>query len=277
MIAVLADNAVKALLTYYGGKQKLVPTILPLIPPHSLYCEPFAGGAAILFAKEPSKIEVINDTNGELINFYRVVKDEFPKLQKQIARTLHSRALHYKARFIYSQPHLFDPIERAWAIFTMAHQSYSSILDSTWSCGVKDATSEKKFQSKKAAFTKDYAKRLERVQMECRNALEVITTRDSKDAFFYVDPPYFNSDCGHYEGYSANDFEKLLKLLSTIKGTFLLSSYPSDLLRKYSQTHKWHTKVIETNLSVQGAKKNGRRKTEVLTANYPLNEVSHEK
>jgi DNA adenine methylase len=261
---------VKALLTYYGGKQKLVPEILPLIPKHHLYCEPFAGGAAILFAKEPSKIEVLNDTNGELINFYRVVKHEFPKLKREVEATLHSRALHYKARFIYNQPHLFTPVERAWSIFVQAHQSYSSIIDSTWSCGVRDATSEKKFQSKKTAFTQDYAKRLERVQVECRNALEVITTRDSATAFFYIDPPYFNSAMGHYSGYTEGHFRDLLNMLSKIKGKFLLSSYPSEILKEFSRKNKWFMKEIETNLSVQGAKKNGRRKTEVLTANYPI-------
>lgn len=261
----------KALLTYYGGKQKLVPVILSLIPKHSLYCEPFAGGAAILFAKQPSKIEVINDTNGEVINFYRMAKEKFPQLKKEIESSLHSRALHYKARFIYNQPQLFLPIERAWAVFILAHQSYSSILDSTWSCGVKDATAEKKFHAKKCAFTKDYVRRLEKVQIECRNALETILTRDSTQSFFYCDPPYFNSDMGHYGGYTVEAFRDLLNVLSKVKGKFLLSSYPSEVLKEFSRKNKWYTKEIETNLSVQGAKKNGRRKTEVLTANYPIN------
>jgi len=64
----------KTPVTYYGGKQKLASTILKLIPEHNLYCEPFVGGAAIYFAKEPSNVEVINDTNKELMNFYRVVQ-----------------------------------------------------------------------------------------------------------------------------------------------------------------------------------------------------------
>lgn len=260
----------KSLLTYYGGKQKLAPEILPLIPKHDLYVEPFAGGAAILFAKPPSKIEVINDTNGELINFYRVVKHEFPKLKKEIEATLHSRACHYKARFIYNQPHLFSPIERAWAVYVMAMQSYSSILNSTWSCGITNNTSEKKFQSKKLALTKEFAKRLERVQIECRNALEVIATRNVPNAFFYLDPPYVGTSCGHYGGYTVEAYRDLLHILSKIKGKFLLSSFPSEILEEYSRKYKWHTKTIETQLSVPGAKKSGRRKTEVLTANYPI-------
>jgi DNA adenine methylase len=75
---------------------------------------------------------------------------------------------------------------------------------------------------------------------------------------------------GHYGGYTADNFEELLVLLSKIKGKFLLSSYPSELLKKYCRKHKWFTKTIEMNLSVQGAKKNGRKKIEVLTANYPI-------
>ena len=267
----------KSLLTYYGGKQKLLPQILPLIPEHRLYCEPFFGGGAVFFAKKPSRVEVINDTNGELINFYRTVKMRFGELHKAISTTLHSRAAHYKARFIYDMPELFSKIERAWAIFVMAHQSYSSILDSTWSAGVKDNTSEKKFDSKKQSFLPEYAKRLERVQIESRNALEVILTRDSAETFFYLDPPYFNSDMGHYGGYTEEHFRDLLFTLSKIKGKFLLSSYPSEILKKYARKYKWSMKEIEMNLSVQGAKKNGRRKTEVLTGNYRINEASHGK
>ena len=62
----------KTPISYYGGKQKLCTTIISLLPDHNLYCEPFVGGAAVFFAKEPSGVEVLNDTNTELINFYRV-------------------------------------------------------------------------------------------------------------------------------------------------------------------------------------------------------------
>jgi hypothetical protein len=72
---------VKTPLTYYGGKQQLAATILKLIPAHKIYAEPFIGGAAIYFAKEPSPCEVINDTNGELINFYEVLKRDFSALK----------------------------------------------------------------------------------------------------------------------------------------------------------------------------------------------------
>ena len=73
----------KTPMTYYGGKQKLVSTILPLFPEHVLYNEPFCGGAALFFSKEPSEIEVLNDLNAELINFYTVMRQDFISLQKK--------------------------------------------------------------------------------------------------------------------------------------------------------------------------------------------------
>src|SRR5690606_23960632 len=97
-------------------------------------------------------------------------------------------------------------------------------------------------------------------------------TRDGKAAFFYCDPPYVGSDCGHYDGYSQEDFEALLKTLSRIKGRFLLSSYPNPALKEFVTRLGWHQVQIEQKVSV--ANNNSRRgqkaKTEVLTANYPL-------
>lgn len=90
--------------------------ILPLVPPHELYTEVFAGGAALLFAKEPVKINVINDLNGELINFYRTIVSDFDQLKKEIMQTIHSREQHDVAWFIYNHPDYFTPIRRAWAV-----------------------------------------------------------------------------------------------------------------------------------------------------------------
>ena len=100
------NNTLRTPISYYGGKQKLVPTILRFIPSHHLYGEPFVGGAAVFFSKDPSEIEVINDTNTELINFYRVCKNRFHELNSLVRVTLHSRQLHDDAWVIYNKPHL---------------------------------------------------------------------------------------------------------------------------------------------------------------------------
>ena len=85
---------------------------------------------------------------------------------------------------------------------------------------------------KKKLDLTEISKRLERTQIECQDALKIIKSRDSKDTFFYIDPPYLNADQGHYSGFNEMDMEELLKLLSTIKGKFLLSNYDhSPILR----------------------------------------------
>ena len=91
----------KTPISYYGGKLSLLSKIIPLIPEHSLYCEPFIGGAAVFFAKPKAKVEVINDINGEIVNFYKVLQDDFPALQKEICATLHSRTTHRHAQVVY--------------------------------------------------------------------------------------------------------------------------------------------------------------------------------
>lgn len=260
----------KTPISYYGGKQKLVSTILKIIPKHILYAEPFLGGAAVFFSKEPSEIEVLNDTNKELMNFYRVVQNDFVGLEKEIRITLHSRDLHRKASVIYNNPDLFSEIKRAWAVWVLSSQSFSAIIDGSWGYDKGKNTTTKKISNKREGFTEDYAIRLQNVQIESADALYVIRSRDTVDSFFYCDPPYFNSDCGHYNGYSLDDFESLLKTLSNIKGKFLLSSYPSDILKQYTKAHKWQMRSTEQIVSVNAKGGYQKRKEEVFTANYEI-------
>ncbi|MDR2784214.1 MAG: DNA adenine methylase [Treponema sp.] len=119
----------KTPISYYGGKQQLATIILGLIPEHRLYCEPFLGGAAVFFAKKPSEVEVVNDTNGELINFYRVVRREFPALKKEIDLSLYSRKQHRHAEVVYNNPELFGRVKRAWAVWMLANASYGRKLN----------------------------------------------------------------------------------------------------------------------------------------------------
>lgn len=257
--------------SYYGGKQNLVKTILPLIPKHTTYVEPFVGGGAIFWSKPKSEVEVINDYNRELINFYECVQNEFIELEKLIRISLHSRSLHNDATVIYNNPHLFDRLKRAWSIWVLSAQSFSSMLDGTWGYDRTKNSTSRKIKSKRDSFTLDLSIRIQNVQIECTDALRVINSRDYKEAFHYCDPPYFNSDCGHYNGYSKDDFENLLKLLSEIKGKFLMSSYPSEILDRYTSKNNWYTLRLEQKVSVaNGTGSPGKTKIEVLTANYDL-------
>lgn len=262
----------KTPISYYGGKQKLIQHIRPIIEKteHNLYCEPFVGGAAVFFGKSPSEIEVLNDTNKELINFYQVLQNRFVELEKMVKVTLHSRWLHRDATVVYESPHLFDEVKRAWAVWVLSTQSFSAMLDGTWGYDKTDQTTTKKITNKRNLFNEDLAIRLQNVQLECADAIYVIKSRDTSRTLFYCDPPYFNSDCGHYDGYSIEDFEMLLKTLGSIKGKFMLSSYPSDILKQYSTQFNWHKKVFEQGVTVNAKAGYLKKKWEVITSNFEM-------
>lgn len=248
----------------------MIRHILPLIPEHTLYCEPFCGGAAVFWAKEPSGVEVLNDTNKELVNFYEVAQNDYVALETMVRISLHSRTLHRDAQVVYSSPHLFDRVKRAWAVWVLAVQSFSSMMDGSFGYDKAKNTTSKKVHNRREGFTEEYAIRLQQVQVECTDALRVIRSRDGAEAFFYVDPPYYNSDCGHYDGYTIEDFDMLLSQLSKVEGKFLLSSYNSDILADYVQRQGWHQQMFEQNVSVNKGM-SGKKKVEVLTANYDIN------
>lgn len=262
----------KTPITYYGGKQSMLKYILPIIPTHNLYCEPFFGGGAVFFAKEPSKVEVINDLNAEVVNFYRMLKTNFVELQLLVSGTMYSRHEHVKAKVIYDHPYLFDEVRRAWAFWVLTNTGFAGQISDSWGYSVQKSACSLKLYNKKENFQTAFAQRLNLVQVECDDAIKVIKRFDRKDTFHYVDPPYFNSNLGHYGGYTAYHFEELLKTLGDVEGKFLMSSYDSDLLQKYIKKNKWHSYKIVMNLSAAKEKK-GAKKVEVLTANFPIKEV----
>ncbi len=260
----------KTPITYYGGKQTLLKHLLPLIPPHKLYCEPFFGGGAMFFAKPKSEVEIINDVNGEVVNFFKVVKTKFSELQKEIQGSPHSRELFKRAKAIYDFPDMFTDVQRAWAFWILTNQGFAGMIGS-WGFG-KTASKEKAVATKRDTFTKDYADRLRTVQVEHNDALKVIDRCNDKQSFIYCDPPYINSDQGHYEGYSSSEYEELLKRLAKFKGKFLLSSYPSTLLSKYIKKYKWKVKRVKKAVAV--TKLTDKQKIEMIVMNYDPPEVS---
>jgi DNA adenine methylase len=260
---------VKTPLSYYSGKQQLASTVLGLVPEHRLYCEPFLGGAAVFFAKKPSKVEIVNDTNGELVNFYEVLQRDFSALEKEIAISLHSRKQHRHARVIYENPEMFDRVKRAWAVWMLANASYGHQMDGGFGYDRVGGTSAG-LARKRAGFTVDYAVRLQNAQIECCDALRIIQSRDVPDAFFCIDPPYVGSDQGHYDGYAQEDFDALLKLLERIQGKFLLSFYRNKTLKEFAGRNGWHTAELRMSMPMANSSKPGRKKIEVLTANYPI-------
>lgn len=254
----------KTPITYYGGKQTMLKHLLVMIPEHRIYCEPFFGGGALFFAKPKAEVEVINDVNGEVVNFFKVLKTKFPALQKEIQATLHSRELYKKAMKIYNNPKGHSDVDRAWALWTATNQGFAGMIGS-WGFGTTNSK-EKSLANKRENFINVYEERLKTVQVENNDALKVIARCNEKDAFIYCDPPYIGSDQGHYSGYTEAQYKTLLDALAKLKGKFLLSSYPSKILSQYIKKYKWKTKSVEKFVAV--TKLTDKKKTEMLVYNY---------
>ena len=171
---------------------------------------------------------------------------------------------------IYENPEMFDRVKRAWATWMLANASYGNKLDGCFGYDRTGGTS-KKLANKRADFGADYAIRLQRAQIECRDALRIIESRDTPGTFFYLDPPYVGTDQGHYDGYTQMDFDALLRLLEGVRGKFLLSSFRNASLAGFSRRNGW--RAVEIRMAspmTNGPGRSARGKVEVLTANYPI-------
>jgi DNA adenine methylase len=189
-VAVPLPQKMNTPITYYGGKQRMLRHILPLVPEHFLYDEPFFGSGSVFWAKEPARVEFINDHNTEVINFYRVLKLRFPALKREIDATLHSERQHRETGQVYGNSGQYDEVKRAWAFHVLPHQTFYAVMCNSWKCYMK-RNGAKQFSGKKAALTEEYAKRLEHTSFFCSEALDVLRKTDRENAFHYIDPPYF--------------------------------------------------------------------------------------
>ena len=273
----------KTLLPYYGGKASLMNIILPMIPPHKYYMEPFAGGASVFFAKEPaSGNSILNDRNEFVVTFYEVAKTDFEWLKSRIEATLYSRASHNVATTILKAPHIFSKRRIAWAFYVSLCTSFSGILGGAWAIDKYGGKRKKTFLNKKMEFDNTIVKLLENTEIESIDAVKLIEKRGvTEEMFIFCDPPYVVDKCldgkslsvnqGHYSGYGVDEFERLLIALSKTKSKFLLSSYPSNLLSSYINRFGWHSKSFDKPITASNSSNRKRkRKTEIFVANYPL-------
>ena len=259
-------------ITYYGGKKRIAKWILQFIPQHSIYCEPFFGGGAVFFTKSPSYLEVINDKNAMLINFYQQIQENFDIMASKIQVALHSEFQYYQAEKIYHGQLPADNIEKAVATFIVFNQSWNASARAGWKFDQGSGGSHAGivFAHARRNFCPWIKKRLQYVQISCRDALQVIRDRDSVDTFFYLDPPYPDTNQGHYSGYSWENLEELLTLLQTIRGKFALSNYPSSLISKFSAENNWQLKTLSMKKDSNMASIKGSTKTEILLMNYQI-------
>lgn len=259
-------------LTYYGGKKRIAEWILQYIPSHDIYCEPFFGGGAVFFAKQPSYLEVINDHNTMLINFYRQCQENFDIMASKIQNELHSEFRYCQAEKIYSGQKSASDIEKAVATWLVFNQSWKASARAGWKFDQGSGGSHAGivFAHARRNFCPWLKKRLQYVQISCRDALQVIRDRDSERTFFYLDPPYPDTNQGHYSGYTWKKLEELLTLLQSIQGQFALSNYPSEMISKFSAENNWQLKEFTIKKDSNMAAVEGSQKTEVLLMNYEI-------
>jgi DNA adenine methylase len=217
----------KPVISYYGGKQKMASKIVPLIPRHTVYVEPFCGGAAIFFAKPWPKVtnthhyrEVINDHDKRLINFYQQLRDNGQALVDALQLTLYSEHEYQIAKELNCE----NKLEAARRYYVNVQQSFAHTLGGGWRRAVY-SSNEAATWANKIAQLPDYLDRMVSVHIACDDALKIIKQWDSPQTFFYCDPPYPGTDCGSYKGYTLEHFQALVNTLDACQGSFILSNY----------------------------------------------------
>lgn len=188
---------IKPPLRWPGGKTRLLKQLIPLIRPHTLFVEAFAGGAALTLAKEPSKVEVINDINGELVNLYRHAQFHLEALLTEVEFTLNSRAdlealieqpgltgLQQAARYLLRNRLSFGGGGSSFAVSKQAQPSRSAVLE--------------KLRALNA--------RLDKVAVENVSYERLFKNYDSPGTLWFCDPPY---TVGEVDTYAAWDSERM--------------------------------------------------------------------
>lgn len=270
-------SAIKPPFTYFGGKLAIAPQIAAVLPPHAHYVEPFAGSFAVLFAKRPSPIETVNDIDGNLMNFWQVLRNRRDDLERACALTPHSRAEHEAAFDLAG-----DELERArkvWILLTQGRGGHLPPKRSGWR-HYQDprgsAASMPRYLGTYLGRMSGAVARLKNVSLECRPASEVIARYGRHDGvLIYADPPYLASvrtlnhgrgrgpDYAH-ELRSDDEHRELAESLRAARAAVVLSGYDSLL---YAELYEgWHR------LELPGLAGNGTdaARTEVLWSNRPF-------
>jgi DNA adenine methylase len=211
----------KSPLNYLGGKSKLAPRIVSMIPAdHTCYCEPFSGAAWVFFTKEPSKGEVLNDKDGELANFWKVIQNHLQPFLDYFKWAVVSRSLWESEKA--KRPETLTDIQRAVRYYYLQRLAFGGRTDkrtfgtsATGPAGL-DLTSI-------SERLLEVHWRLARVWIENLDAIDCITRYDRPETFFYIDPPYYFNGRDYAAHFEGSDWQRLLGALQALKGRFILS------------------------------------------------------
>lgn len=259
---------------WYGGKFSHLDWLLPLLPKCHHYCEPFSGSAAVLLNRAPSPVETYNDIDGEVVNFFRVLRDRSDEIVKAISLTPFSREEYHQA--IYGSTEGISDVERARRFYIKARQTRTGLAQTAslgrWA-NCKD-TSRSGMSGVVSRWLggiealDEIARRLIRVQIENRPAVDVIRLYDNKGTLFYCDPPYLHATRGDAKAYGfemdEEQHRELASVLNQCSGKVALSGYNHPLMDELYRDGKWY-KTLASERTIHSTK--GVR-IEVLWTNY---------
>lgn len=231
------------ILKYPGAKWRLAPEIIKKMPPHHSYCEPFFGSGAVLFGKSPAPIETVNDLDDDVVNLFRVVREQNDALIHAVMLTPFSRK-EYDLAFGQASE---DPVEKARLFLIKCWQGHGYRTNGYkvgWKNDVygREAAYAMRDWYRLPGWISEIIDRLRAVQIEHMDALELIRRYNHGNVLLYVDPPYvLGTRTGKIYKYEMEDadHEQLLKLLLQHAGPVMLSGYDnelySDLLKDWTQ------------------------------------------
>ena len=246
--------------TQVGGKNRLAKTIIALLPLHRCYVEPFAGGAQVFYHKPPSDVEVLNDLDGELINFFRVCQSHPDELIRCLRYHLASRRWFDLLK--NTDPQALTDIQRAVRFFYIRRIAFGGrILKPTFGYGVIARPRFRPYRIPEI-ITRAH-QRLQDVQIECLPYQQILKRYDSNQTVFYFDPPYWNLPYYNYN-FTEEDFVEFAALLARLKGKFILSLNDTPEVRKLFRGFR----ITSVDLAYSCARHNRSRQSELLITNF---------
>lgn len=263
-------------IAWYGGKCLLARWIIEQFPVHRVYVEPFGGMANVLLKKHPSEVEVFNDLDGRVVNFFRVLRDAaaFQEMVRLCELTPYSRG-EFSANCELPEPS--DPVAKAHWFFVRCRQArgglgMSAITKNAWATSTRTRRGMPEPISKYLSAIDglaEVADRFRRVVIESLPGLQLITKHDGSDVLFYLDPPYLaETRSGHKAATYAvemtnREHEDLLNALQVCRAKVILSGYPNELYD--SALRDWRKLERPTHVQFSNS---GRSRTEVLWLNW---------
>jgi DNA adenine methylase len=226
------QNAVPVV-PWIGGKRRLADKLLPLFPAHECYVEVFCGGAALYFLRQvPAPVEVLNDINGDLVNLYRVVQHHLEEFVRQFKWALSSRQVFKWLQM--TNPETLTDIQRAARFFYLQHHAFGGKVDGQ-SYGTATTAPMVNLLRIEENLSAAHL-RLAATNIENLSWNECVRRYDRPHTFFYMDPPYWQTE-GYGVPFGFENYEEMAELMRTCKGRVMVSINDHPDIRRVFDGH----------------------------------------